>query len=523
MTPLTPPGLFADSTLLRSSDPAFIDDHRTISWSEAHARVAGLAAVFAEAGLRRGDCVALLSTNRAEFVEAFIACVASGLQVAPINWHLVPDEISYILKDSGARAIVADETLIAKAVDAIAKIDSAHIDLRIVTGMVPVGRFQAYEPAVARTPASPLTAGPAGGVMFYTSGTTGKPKGVLRHDESAPEVAGLAERGELFCSRLGIPDDGVSLVCGPLYHTGPLGFARWPVFAGRTTVLQHGFDAAATLQTIDTHRVTTSHMVPTQFVRFLLLPEAVKAAFDGSSLVAVLHGGAPCPPELKRQMVDWWGPKLIEYYGATETLVISMATSQEWLDHPGTVGRPVPDVEVLVLDDDGAPLPAGQTGQLYIRSRTGADFEYHGDPAKTAAAHGDTGALTVGDVGHVDEDGYIYITDRKTDMIISGGANIYPAEIEAVLTAHPKVLDAAVVGVPDPEFGERAVALVELAHDTPSDALRDELVQHCRERLAGYKVPKELRFDTALPRTAAGKMQKKALQQMVIANLPPEG
>jgi long-chain acyl-CoA synthetase len=277
--------------------------------------------------------------------------------------------------------------------------------------------------------------------------------------------------------------------------------------------MRHKFDPAEALAIIDGRRVTNTHLVPTQFVRLLRLPDDVKAGFTGESLRIVWHGAAPCPPEVKRRMIEWWGPKITEYYGATEGGVVSLCSSEEWLARPGTVGRPLPTCEVTIRDEQGAEVPTGTPGTIWIRSRTGQDFEYHNDPAKTAGAHLEPGVFTMGDVGFLDADGYLYLSDRKIDMIISGGVNIYPAEIEGVLAAHPAVRDAAVFGVPDEEFGEAVKAVVEL-HDGVADdeALRTELARHCRAHLAGYKVPRSFDVVDALPRHPTGKLYKRLLR-----------
>ncbi len=277
--------------------------------------------------------------------------------------------------------------------------------------------------------------------------------------------------------------------------------------------MQHRFDPAEMLELIDRHGVTNVHLVPTQFIRLLRLPDEVRARFDGSTLQAVHHGAAPCSEQVKRQMLEWWGPVVSEYYGGTEAGFISLITGEEWLARPGSLGRPLEVMEVSVLDDDGVPVPAGGTGQIWFRSRLGSDFEYHGDPDKTAEAHREGGWGTLGDIGRVDDDGYLFLSDRKIDMIISGGVNIYPAEIEGVLVAHPAVADAAVFGVPDDEMGESVKAVVQLAD--PADAspeLVDELLAHVRTHLAGYKVPRTVELSDELPRTPTGKLLKRLLR-----------
>ncbi len=277
--------------------------------------------------------------------------------------------------------------------------------------------------------------------------------------------------------------------------------------------MRHQFDAAETLELIDRHHVTNVHLVPTQLTRLLRLPDATRAQFSGESLRIVYHGAAPCPPDVKRRMIDWWGPKLVEYYGGTEGAMLSTIDSPDWLAHPTSVGKPWPTVQVLVLHDDGTPCAVGEEGTLYVRNLLGMDFEYHRDEAKTAAAHQEPGVFTLGDVGYLDTDGYLHLSDRRIDLIISGGVNIYPAEIEGVLQVHPAVRDAAVFGIPNDEFGEEVKAAVELepGHDA-SPALASELLDHCRANLAGYKVPRSIDFETALPRHPTGKLYKRVLR-----------
>jgi long-chain acyl-CoA synthetase len=286
-----------------------------------------------------------------------------------------------------------------------------------------------------------------------------------------------------------------------------------PFLAGGTVVMRHQFDAAETLALIDEHHVTNLHLVPTQLTRLLRLPDTVRVDFSGESLQVVYHGAAPCPPEVKRRMIEWWGPKLVEYYGGTEGAMLSTIDSEEWLAHPTSVGKPWPSVEVLVVDDDGNPCPVGKEGTLYVRNLLGMDFEYHGDEAKTVAAHRGPGVFTLGDVGYLDPDGYLHLSDRRIDMIISGGVNIYPAEIEGVLQTHPAVRDAAVFGIPNDEFGEEVKAAVELepGHDA-SPALTAVLLEHCRAHLAGYKVPRSVDYEPELPRYPTGKLYKRVLR-----------
>jgi long-chain acyl-CoA synthetase len=278
--------------------------------------------------------------------------------------------------------------------------------------------------------------------------------------------------------------------------------------------MQHRYDSAELLRLVDQHACTNVHLVPTQMKRLVDLPDDVKRGFDGSSLVVAWHGAAPCPPAVKRSLLEWWGPKVSEYYGSTEGSIISTVTASDWLERGGSVGRPLDNVEVIVIGDDDQPVGPGETGTLYFRNRMGTDFTYHNDEAKTAAAHREPGVFTTGDVGHIDADGFLWLSDRRIDMIISGGVNIYPAEIEGALAAHPAVADVAVIGVPDDEFGENVKAVVQVAEGrSADDALATELMAHCRTLLAGFKCPKSVDFIDTIPRTATGKIQKAPLRE----------
>ncbi|MBT4161253.1 MAG: AMP-binding protein, partial [Gammaproteobacteria bacterium] len=312
---------------------------------------------------------------------------------------------------------------------------------------------------------------------------------------------------------LDLPPEGRSLLVGPVYHSAQWAYSFLPMLDGSSVVMRHKFDEAETLRLIDDYQITNTHLVPTQFTRMLRLDDNVRADFQGKSLTVVWHGAAPCPPEIKRQMIDWWGPVINEYYGSTEGSIVTTVSSEDWLTKPGTLGKPTPIMEVTIIKEDGSPAETGEPGQIYVRNIMGSDFEYHNAPEKTAAAHLEPGVFTFGDIGYLDEDGYLYMSDRKIDMIISGGVNIYPAEIESVLINHPTVLDAAVFGIPNEEFGEEVKAAVELADGVlADDQLAEDLIAHCREHLASYKIPRSVDFETSLPRHPTGKLLKRLLR-----------
>jgi long-chain acyl-CoA synthetase len=539
--------LLAEFRATRPDETVIVDeDGGGCTFAELDRRVNQLVHAFRSAGLAVGDTLAVLCGNRQELVEVTLAAMHGGWVVVPVNWHWVADELHHVLVDSGARALLVEAPFADTTADALAR--GGHVcDLVITVGSVVtvgdgvVGDRVAghgdsdgdsqlggvpsigHEAFVAGGSTDEPDDQCTGGPMFYTSGTTGFPKGVR---------GGLNRTGEdmvlwqlvsaSIAGLLGLPPAGVTLLDGPMYHSAQWAFAMFPLVAGGSSlVMRRRFDPAETLAAIDRHGVTNVHLVPTQFVRLLKLPDDIRAAFDGGSLATVMHGAAPCPPEVKRRMLEWWGPVVSEYYGGTEGGFLTVATGAEWLEHPGTLGRETPMAEVLVLDDNGEPCPPGVSGQIWFRSKVGADFAYHNDPDKTAAAHRQGGLGTLGDVGYLDEDGWLFMSDRRIDMIISGGVNIYPAEIEGVLVTHPAVADAAVFGIPDEEFGEQVMAVVELAE--PADAgtpgaadgeraLVADLLEHCRTHLAGYKVPRRLEVAPSLPRQPTGKLYKRLLR-----------
>ncbi|MGH9301181.1 MAG: acyl-CoA synthetase, partial [Acidimicrobiales bacterium] len=459
-------------------------------------------------GVSTGDVVAAVVPNGVEMLALYMAAMQSGWYLTPINHHLTGPEIAYILADSEAKAVIGHERFAEQLAKAGAEV---RLDPSQCFAVGEVPGFSSFTDLVAGqsgdTPPDRTTGAP----MHYTSGTTGRPKGVRRKllgadpDGPAGTYTGLLQ---LF----GItPHDGnVHLTVSPLYHTAVLMFTACSLHLGHTVVLMDKWTPQGTLERIDRYRVTTSHMVPTQFHRMLALPDEVRAGYDVSSLRHMIHAAAPCPPEIKRRMIEWWGDSIDEYYAATEGGGTKVG-AQEWIDHPGTVGRPWPNSEIRVLDEDGHDMATGEIGTVYM-SLALANFEYHKDKDKTEANRRD-GFFTVGDVGYLDADGYLYLCDRKSDMIISGGVNIYPAEVENELLTHPKVGDAAVFGIPDDDFGEQVKAVIEPAAEvTPGDDLAGELLAFLRDRVAGYKVPRSVDFIAEMPRDPSGKLYKRKLR-----------
>ncbi|HRW38907.1 MAG TPA: AMP-binding protein [Aquihabitans sp.] len=503
--------------------PAVIDERGVTSWGALDERVTRLVRALRARGLEVGDTVVAMLGNQVELVEVSLACAHGGWALVPVNWHWVARELAYVLDDAGAAALIVDERWLPVAVDALAQAEVPGLRARLLVRRE-LARdeggegFEDLDGAIAEERSAELEDPQRGGPMFYTSGTTGWPKGVrstLTATGGPPEVLTLIAHS--MAPTLGVPVDEaherVQLVCGPMYHSAQWVFAIAPLVCGATLVLQQRFDAAAVLDAIERHGVTNTHLVPTQFVRLLDLPEEVRAAADTSSLVQVMHGAAPCAPAVKRAMVEWWGPKITEYYGGTEGGFLSLITASEWLERPGSVGKPLEVVEVAIIGPDGERQPPGEPGEIWFRSLLGSDFEYHNAPDKTASAHREGGFGTLGDVGYLDVDGYLFLSDRKIDMVVSGGVNIYPAEVEHALAEHAAIADVAVFGVPNDEMGESVHAAVALRSGVAwSDDLQAELDAFCRDRLAGYKRPRSWEVHDELPRSEAGKLTKRVLR-----------
>ncbi|MFF7647183.1 AMP-binding protein [Streptomyces canus] len=490
---------------------------RVVTYRELDEHSARFARVLYDAGLRRGDVLAMLSDNAAECLELYWAAIRSGLYITAINRHLTPEEVAYIVVDSGARALVvsASQKDVAEAIVPL----TAGVEHRYAFGGDVAGH-EDYAAALAAAD-EPLGDQPRGAEMLYSSGTTGRPKGVRlplpTHQVDRPDLL-----VPLFQKMYGIGPEDVYLSPGPIYHTAPLRWCGALQSVGATVVVMEKFDSEKALAAIERHRVTVAQVVPTMFVRMLKLPAETRERYDVSSLRVAVHSAAPCPADVKREMIDWWGPIIHEYYASTESNGATFIDTAGWLRKPGSVGCSALGT-VRICDDAGGELPRGEVGLVYFE-RDELPFEYHNDPEKTRAAQHPEHPnwTTVGDIGYVDDEGYLFLTDRKSFMIISGGVNIYPREVEDVLTLHPKVYDVAVIGTPDAEMGEQVKAVVQPAAGVETGPeLERELIDYVRERIAHYKVPRSVDFVGALPRTPSGKLVKRALRERYLAPSSP--
>src|SRR5579859_554577 len=497
----------ADHARLTPDKPAVIsaDTGRAVTFGELNERSNRLANAFFDAGLRRGDHIAILMENNLAFMAPVWAAFRSGLYVTAVNRYLPPDEVAYIVGDCGAKAVVTSWEKRETAA-ALADLIPAVTTRLMVGGTIP--GWDSYEEALARSAPEPLEQEWMGDSMLYSSGTTGRPKGILRPLPEVSPAEGFANRQ--LANRYGLSAEAVYLSPAPLYHAAPLGYVLTVLSWGGTVVMMERFDAEQPLALIERYKVTHSQWVPTMFVRMLKLPLEVRTRYDLSSHRVAVHAAAPCPLEVKRRMIEWWGPILYEYYAGTEASGSTFITSEDWLAHPGSVGRAALGI-LHICDEAGNELPTGETGLIYFE-RDAPTFEYHNDPAKTAAARHPLhpGWNALGDVGYLDEEGYLYLTDRQAFMIISGGVNIYPQAIEDALITHPKVHDVAVFGVPDPEMGEAVKAVIEPApgHE-PGEDLATELLDFARGKLAHYMAPRSIDFIEAMPRLPTGKLYKR--------------
>jgi len=478
----------------------------TRTYAELDARSNQVAQLLWARGLRPGDHIAVLMENRPEYLEVLWAAQRSGLFWTPVNWHLTAAEVVYIVADCGASALFTSAAM----GDVVQQVVRSGPEMILVAEVGSTSPLEDYDTLIAAQPRGPLASEIEGKAMFYSSGTTGRPKGIVSELDGSPFGTGMA-LDRIVAKEFGFDEESTYLCPAPLYHAAPAGWTMGTIRNGGTAVVMERFDPELTLRTIAERRITHAQFVPTMFVRLLKLPDAVRAQYDVSSLEMVVHAAAPCPAEVKDQMIDWLGPIVYEYYAGSEGCGLVALDSEQWLAHRGSVGRPL-GCQVHIVGDDNREVPPGQVGSVYFESPV--RFAYHGDPAKTAASYNDRGWATLGDLGYLDDDGYLYLVDRRTDLVISGGVNIYPQEVENVLVNHPAVADVAVLGVPDVEMGQAVRAVVELMPgQAGSPELADDLVAYCRDRLAHFKCPRAVDVVEQLPRLPNGKLLKHRLRQ----------
>ena len=486
---------------------------RTLTFSEYEASANQVAHLLRETGLRRQDHVAIFMENHPAMLLTEAGAERTGLYFTPVNSYLSAEEVAYVVNDSKSRVVVtsAAKAEVAEQLPALCP----AVERWLMVGD-PAGPYESWEEAVGSQSSGPVADEQLGSPMMYSSGTTGRPKGILRPMyDIHPSETSIAVLG--IATLWNFRENMVYLSPAPLYHTAPQVSVAIALRMKATAVVMEHFDPALYLDLVGAQGVTHSQVVPTMFTRMLKLPEEVRQAADLSSLEVVIHAAAPCPVPVKQQMIEWFGPILLEYYAATEGNGCTFITSEDWLAHPGSVGRAVLS-EIRILDDDGNECPTGTPGTVWFAGAT--DFEYFGDPVKTASSRRDGGKTsTVGDVGYLDEDGYLFLTDRKAHMIISGGVNIYPQETENLLVTHPKVLDAAVIGVPNEDLGEEVKAVVQPVEGVlGDDALERQLIAFCREHLAHFKCPRSIDFVDELPRLPTGKLYKGVLREQYWAD-----
>jgi long-chain acyl-CoA synthetase len=497
----------AELARTRPDEIAIRDERQAWGWGKVDEVLNRVANGLLARDLGPDHRIAVFAENAIETAMANLGGLLAGASVVPVNFHLTADEAAYILQDSGARVLFVDGITAERGVEAARQ---AGVPLVVGWGDAAVAGVEPWEDwLAAQSPADPPSDQPPRPNLLYTSGTTGRPKGTPLPPTMFAGGATVREHLENL-AKSPMADFGRHLVVGPMYHTGPLSGARL-LAAGVSSVILGRFDAEKTLAAIDEYEIGNTVMVPTHFVRLLALPDDVKKKYDVSSLQRVSHTGAKCPIDVKRAMIEWWGPVFVDAYGASEVGTTCMITSEEWLAHPGSVGRAIPPFEAMILDDDGKPLGPNQEGRLYFRDTTGRGIVYHNAPEKTAEAHIAPGVFTLGEIAYMDEEGYVYITDRFSDMIVSGGVNIYPAESEQILIHHPGVLDVACIGVPHKEMGEELKALV-IPRDRDNPPNPAELLHWVRERLSHYKCPRSVEYVDDLGRNTMGKINKRKLR-----------
>ena len=483
---------------------AILSDYGNRTFAELNANANRLARFMADQGIGSGDSIAVVVKNKPEFIEALWAATRAGIRFTPINFHLKGEEIGYIVDNCEAKALIADADLGDAAAEAPSHAPNAKVKLAVGGE---ISGFDDYTTAIADQDPSNIDNPTMGARMLYTSGTTGRPKGVFRKERPV-DVPVWGDQPSAYT-----PGKDLELLTGPAYHAAPLLInIIQPMVSGVGIVMMDKWEPEETLRLIQEHKITHTHMVATMFHRLLQLPEETKAKYDVSSMKFLIHGAAPCPVHVKQSMIEWFGPIIWEYYAATEGGGGFLIGSEEWLTKPGTVGCPGPEFDNKILDDDGNEVATGEVGTIYMRAPAQGRFEYYKDTDKTSGSYrGDY--FTLGDMGYFDEDGYLFLTGRSAELIISGGVNIYPQEVDSELLKHPSVLDVCTVGVPNEEWGEEVRSVIQLQPElTPSDALSEELITWARDRLAAFKCPRKIDYVDELPRSAAGKIQRKVVR-----------
>lgn len=498
------PGIVAVQT---PDKPAYImaETGQIITFKELEEKSNQAAQLFRSLGVEEGDHIAILLENHPAFFQICWAAQRAGLYYTVISYRLQQDEVEYIINDCQARVLITSKgqrDVVDRLLQKIPGVNHLFMLDGVIAGL------RSWEEAVAQQPKVPIEKEVEGASMLYSSGTTGRPKGI-KHPLSGIEF-GSEDGPNLFALLYGADEDSIYLSPAPLYHSAPLAFNMGFMRHGTTCIIMQHFDAENSLKFIEQYKVTHSQWVPTMFVRMMKLPREIRMRYDVSSMQTAIHAAAPCPIPIKEQLIEWWGPVLHEYYAGTEANGFVAINSEEWLTHKGSVGRPL-SAQIHILNDEGEEVENGEIGTIYFAG--GAEFEYHNDPEKTAESYNEKGWSTLGDVGYVDDEGYLYLTDRKSFMIISGGVNIYPQEAENAIITHPKVTDVAVFGIPHSEFGEEVKAVVQPVDMAQAGAqLEQELIDYCRSQLSHIKCPKSIDFDEELPRHPTGKLFKRLLK-----------
>ena len=489
--------------------PAYVmtDTGETLTYRQLDERSNQFAHLLRARGVQSGDHISLMLENRLDFFVVTWGAQRAGIIFTAMSTRLKTEEIVYILENSRAKLFLTSSALADEAATVLPRMQASVPNRLMIGGPAP--GYDDFAAEMARQPVTPIADQRGGGDMLYSSGTTGKPKGIFIQPESE-DIAFFSRLLSICADYFSMNPDTRYLSPAPLYHAAPMRYCMAVARLGGTAYIMPHFDAEQYMRQVQRYKITHTQLVPTMFVRMLKLEPSVRAKYDMSSLKFAIHAAAPCPIPVKKQMLDWWGPIIWEYYAGTEGNGFTLASAQDWLAHPGTVGKPVTGTP-RICDDDGNELPTGQIGTIYFEG--GTEFTYHDDPKKTAETRNSKGWTTLGDVGYLNQDGYLFLTDRKAYMIISGGVNIYPQEVEDLLVTHPKVLDAAVFGIPNEEFGEEVKAVVQLRNPADANpATAQELIDFCRESLSSIKAPRSVDFMDELPRYPTGKLYKRLLR-----------